>query len=103
MEWVIIGAVVFFIIYKVIVKDGNLEFWKLAQATEQNQKNAYHLFTSNPAWYVFHKNSGTKKPADSKNWDGPFKFRAPDGRLLTMYGKVGEYEKTQEEFLKKNK
>ena len=33
MEW-IIAAVVFYIIYKVMVKDRNLEFWKLAQATE---------------------------------------------------------------------
>ena len=103
MEWVI-GAVAFFILYyRFMVKHGSLEFWKLAQATEQNQKNAYHLFTSSSAWHVSDNNSGTKKPADSKNWDGPFKFRAPDGRLLTMYGKVGEYEKTQEEFLKKNK
>ncbi|MDP6426338.1 MAG: hypothetical protein QF443_05055 [Dehalococcoidia bacterium] len=102
MEW-LIGAVVFFIIYyKFLVKRGSLEFWKLIQATEQNRNSAYHLFTSSSAWHVSDNNSSVKAPADIKNWMGPFRFRAPDGRLLTMYGKVGEYEKTIEEFMKRN-
>jgi hypothetical protein len=94
MEW-IIAAVVIFIIYKVIVKDGNLDFWKLVQSSEEDQSFAYHLFTSHSAWYVCNND----KPADIENWDGPFKFPTLDGQVLTIYGKVGEYEKTQEEFV----
>jgi len=98
MEWIIPVVVIFFI-YKVIVKDGNLEFWKLVQSCEEDQSLAYDMFTSHSAWYVCNND----KPADIENWDGPFKFPAPNGELLTIYGKVGEYEKTQKEFVKRNK
>jgi flagellar biosynthesis/type III secretory pathway protein FliH len=97
MEWAIAGIAVILLIRWILKERGNLEFWKLAN---KEQHRAYHLFSSNSAWMIVNNDPSSNVPRwSNKKWDGPFKFRSPDGSLMTIYGKVGAYESTQEEFM----
>lgn len=51
MEWLIGIAIVSFLYYRfVLVKGGNLKFWKVVHAYPEE---TYALFKSNPAFVVF--------------------------------------------------
>ena len=95
MEWLIGIGLVIYAYYKIIVKAGNLNAWKLIKAYKDS---AFQLFISNPARHVCKTNSD--KTIDMKNWDSPFWIWTPDGRNVKVYGKIGEYEKTLDEFIK---
>jgi antitoxin component YwqK of YwqJK toxin-antitoxin module len=94
-KWFIIGAILLYIYNKVVVKEVKLKFWKLAQV---HSDKAYQLFISSPAWHVCEANSN--ETIDTKKWMGPSWIRTPDGRKVKVYGKYGEFEKTQDEFIK---
>ena len=78
MEWIILCGILLFVIYKVLKKDGNLEFWKLVQKQPQD---AFQLFSQSAAWHIIGGDSSSG-PLNKNNWDGPFIFRSPIGSVV---------------------
>ncbi len=95
MKWIIIVAVLFVVIYFIFAKKGNSKFWKCVQA---NPMDAYMFFTSNNCWFVIHPNERKSKPYG--DWTGPFFVQIPGVGTIKVYGKTGEFEKKQEEFIR---
>ena len=100
MEWIIAIAVVGFLYYRfVLVKSGNLKFWKVAQA---HPEEAYAFFKRNPCFVVFDSEppGGYRASLPSGEWDGPFKLPVPSqNRVITIYGRSPEYQAAQENFI----
>jgi hypothetical protein len=101
MEWIIGIAVVAYLYYRfVLVKSGNLKFWKVAQA---NPEEAYAFFKHNSCFVIFEREppGGYKANLPSGEWVGPFKFPVPSqDRVLTIYGHYPEYQIAQNNFLR---
>lgn len=75
--------------YFVIVKNGNLSFWKKAA---KNPDFVYEQLLKDDAWIV---DDGTSK-IDKDKFDGPFLLYIPSvGKTIKFYGEVGKYENSQ--------
>ena len=101
MKWLIIIVVAGILYYRfVLVKGGNLKFWKFAKA---HPEEAYSYFVGNDAFVVFDSKplEGYKANLRSGEWDGPFKLHVPSiNRLVTIYGRPPEYQTAQEDFMR---
>jgi hypothetical protein len=101
MEWLIGVAVVGFLYYRfVLVKGGNLKFWKVAQV---NPEEAYAFFKGNPCFVVFESEppEGYRANLPYGKWHGPFKLPVPSqNRVVTIFGRSPEYLATQDNFLR---
>ena len=101
MEWLVVAVIVGFLYYRfVLVKGGNLKFWKLANA---HPEEAYSFFSANDCFVVFESEppGGYRASLLAGEWDGPFKLSVPSkGRVVTIYGRVPEYENAQENFIR---
>ena len=82
---------------------GNVEFWELLV---KHQAEGYLFLKSSEAWFIVEESEDKKNMSTAFKWDGPFIHYFPLlGKRVKLYGKVGEYEKSQEEFvssMKKN-
>ncbi|MDR0872212.1 MAG: hypothetical protein LBN27_01925 [Prevotellaceae bacterium] len=92
MIWILLVVAVIVLLI-IISKLGNNKFWQLAQ---KHPEKAYELFSDSDCWCIVYPHQNKTKP--SGNWDGPFYFFVKNTKL-TIYGKVGEYEKQQNEFI----
>lgn len=101
MEWLIGIVVVGFLYYRfVLVKSGNLKFWKVANG---NPEEAYVFFKRNPCFVVFESEpaGGCRASLPSGEWVGPFKLAVPSqNRVVTIFGRFPEFEAAQETFLR---
>ena len=90
---VIILGVLYY--YFVIVKNGNLAFWKKAA---KNPDFVYKQLSEDDSWLV--DDGGTK--IDKGIYDGPFLLYVPSiGKTIKFYGKIGKYEDSQKQIEKK--
>ncbi len=108
MGWVIVAIALVIIVavalvvayYFFILRPGRFDFWKLAS---KHPDLAYDLFQQSEYWHVFVDKppGGFKASLPPGEWDGPFKLAIPqlDWKVVTIYGKVPEYEKTQQVFI----
>lgn len=84
---VIILAVLYY--YFVMVKHGNLSFWKKAA---KNPDFFYEQLLKDDVWLV---DDGVTK-IDKGRYDGPFLLYVPSiGKTIKFYGEVGKYEDSQ--------
>lgn len=95
MEFFITILVVVIIVYFVVFKKGNYAFWRKAQ---RQPDMAYHYFLENECWRVEDDVHDHEQPSRANGrWHGPFKLIVPSiGRTVTIYGKVGLYESSQD-------
>ena len=101
MKWLIIIVVAGFLYYRfVLVKRGNLNFWKSAK---NHPEEAYSLFSSDDSFVVFDSKppDGFRANLPSGEWDGPFRLHVPSrNKFVTIFGRVPEYQIAQEEFMR---
>ena len=101
MTWLIgIAVVALLYYYFVIVKGGNLQFWKVASV---HSDEAYAFFKQTPCFAVFESEppGGYRANLPSGQWDGPFKLPVPSqGRVVTIYGRSPDYQAAQEAFIR---
>lgn len=99
MKWLVIIVVAGFLYYRfVLVKGGNLNFWKVAKA---NPEEAYSFFTGDDSFVVFDSKppDGYRANLPSGEWDGPFRLHVPSrNKFVTIYGRAPEYQIAQEDF-----
>jgi hypothetical protein len=75
--------------YFVMVKHGNLAFWKKAG---KNPDFVYEQLSKDDAWLI---DDGSVQ-IDKSGYDGPFMLYVPSlGKTIKFYGKVGQYEDSQ--------
>jgi len=89
---VILGVLIYFIFLK---KQGNLDFWKLAN---EHRDEAYELFKNDDCWIIIEDNQ--QKPTGDV-WDGPFMHKVPmlGNKMITVYGKSPDYLNSQNKFI----
>jgi hypothetical protein len=104
---VLIFAVAVFLYWYFIFRKGSISFWKIVAS---NPDQAYEYFISNSCWKVLtgEPNENDNVKIDSSDWSGPYSLIVPKlgNRMIKIYGKVGYFEDSQEEFinlLKNNK
>lgn len=87
--FIIILAVIFYFV--VIVKLGNLSFWKKAA---KKPDFVYEHLLKDDAWII---DDGTSNIHIDKNkFDGPFLLYVPSvGKTIKFYGEIGKYEDSQ--------
>ena len=101
----VIGAVALILIYYVsVLRHGRVDFWNLAR---KHPDLVYDSFRQSECWIVFLDKppGGFKASLPPGEWDGPFKLAIPKlgGKIITIYGKVSEYEKAQQAFIENNR
>ena len=100
MEWLIgIAIVGFLYCHFVLIKSGNLKFWKVANV---HPEEAYAFFKRNDCFVVFDSEppSGYRANLPSGDWDGPFKLPVPSqNRVVTIYGRSPDYQTAQDNFM----
>lgn len=94
MKWIIIILFALVAIY-FLVKSGNNKFWQLVN---KNQLAAYDFFINNDCWFVIHPGEKLEKPSNG-DWAGPFYIPIQGIGKLKIYGKKGEFERKQQEFI----
>ena len=101
MKWLIIIVVAGFLYYRfVLVKHGNLNFWKLAK---NHPEDAYSFFTGDDSFVIFDSKppDGFRANLPSGEWDGPFRLHIPSrNKFVTIFGRAPEYQIAQEEFMR---
>jgi|LQYC01.1.fsa_nt_gi hypothetical protein len=101
MEWLIGIVIVGFLYYRfVIVKGGNLKFWKIVNG---HPEEAYYFFKGNDCFMVFDSEppGGYRANLPPGEWDGPFKLPVPSkNSVVTIYGRSPEYQTAQEDFIR---
>ena len=76
---------------------GNIEFWELLS---EHPDHGYLFLKSRDSWFIVEESEDKKNMSTDVKWDGPFIHYVPLlGKRVKLYGKVGEYEKSQEEFI----
>lgn len=76
--------------YFVMIKKGNLSFWKKAA---KNPDFVYEQLLKSDAWII---DDGTTK-IDKEKFAGPFLLYVPSiGKTIKFYGEIGKYENNQE-------
>jgi len=94
MTWVIIIVILGILIYFIFLKkQGNLDFWKLAN---EHRDEAYELFKNDDCWVIIEDNQ--QKPTGD-DWDGPYKAPMLGNKRITVYGKYPDYLNSQKEFM----
>ncbi len=90
---IIIVASLFY--YFVMVKKGNLSFWKKAA---KNPDFVYEQLIEDSAWII---DDETTK-IDKGKFDGPFFLYVPSmGKTIKFYGEIGKYEDSQKRIKEK--
>ena len=101
MKWIIIIIVVGFLFYKfVLVKHGNLKFWKFAK---NYPEDVYSFFTSNENFVIFDSKppDGYRANLPSGEWDGLFRLYVPSkNTFVTIFDRVPEYQIAQDKFMR---
>lgn len=101
MKWIIIIVVAGFLYYLfVLVKYGNIKFWKVAKS---HPEEAYSFFTENDSFLVFDSKppDGYRANLPPGKWDGPFRLHVPSrNNFIAIYGRSPEYRIAQEDFIK---
>lgn len=95
MEIVLIVLVIAFVVWWVVFREGNLNFWKTAA---KYADEAYLVFQQEDCWFI------DKIPEDLPQGkvDGPFQHFVPSlGRSVKIYGLSGAYEDSQDRFLER--
>jgi hypothetical protein len=87
-----------FVVYGGPKGDG-VRFWELVAS---HPAEAYEFFTKNACLLVVYPDEKKGKPK-SGGWTGPYFFNMPDIGKLKIYGRAGEFEKKQEEFIERMK
>lgn len=97
MELVLISLVIIGLAYYfVVVKNGNLSFWKKAH---RYPDIVYKEIQSDDAWVV---DSG--QLLDKTDLEGPFRMYVPGlDKTVKFYGRVGAYEESQKRIEEKLK
>lgn len=91
---ILIAALAIIFYYFVMVKNGNLSFWKKAA---KKPDFVYDLLINDEAWLI---DDGTTV-INKKEVDGPFMLYVPNlGKSVKFYGKIGRYENSQKEIEK---
>lgn len=87
---IIITIVVIGVLYYVVIlRNGNLSFWKKAA---KNPDFVYEQLSQDDAWVI---DDGTSQ-IDKTGLDGPFLLYIPGiGKTIKFYGKIDQYEKSQ--------
>jgi hypothetical protein len=102
MQWIVIAVILIVAYYFVILKPGRLDFWKVAS---NHPDDVYEMFQQQDCWLVFVEKpeGGYKNELPDGEWDGPFNLAIPKlgGRLITVYGRVPDYEAAQQQFMDK--
>ena len=100
MEWIVFIVIAGYLYYRfVIVKSGNIKFWKVANSYPEE---AYAFFQGNNCFVVFDGEppGGYRANLPEGEWDGPFKLPVPSkGIVVTIYGRAPEYQNAQENFI----
>jgi len=100
MQWIILIVVLVMLYYFVILRPGRLDFWKLAA---KQPDRAFEFFQQRDCWKVFidRLEGGYKDALPPGEWDGPFRLTVPQlgGKIITIYGRIPEYETAQQEFI----
>jgi|APSaa5957512493_1039668.scaffolds.fasta_scaffold266691_1 hypothetical protein len=99
MEWIIGIIIVVYLIDRWLRSHGRTDFWKI---TRNNRDDSYDFFMDNDCWIVFDEKpiDGYKNNLPNGELDGPFfQFVPKLDKRVRIYGKVGEYEKSQDNFL----
>ncbi len=100
MQWIVLVVILAVAYYFVILKPGRLDFWKVAG---KHPDDVFEMFQKQDRWHVFFEKpgGGYKSALPPGEWDGPFMLAIPKlgGRRITVYGKVPEYEKAQQDFM----
>lgn len=86
--------------YFVMVRNGNLSFWKKAS---KDPDFVYEQLLEDMAWII----ADGETKIDKDKYDGPFLLYVPSiGRTIKFYGEIGKYEDSQkrieQELTKKN-
>jgi hypothetical protein len=99
--WIIIVIISLVVLYTILHFLGKPNFWKL---TRKYPDEAYNFFLENDCWFVVDGVNNSGPPKDKNNWIGPFSLFLPNiNKLIKIYGKSAEYEKSEEEFIRKFK
>lgn len=101
MAWIIGVGIAVFLYWLMILRPGALGFWRLVA---RNPDAAYDHLLSHRCWKVFENGIPERDPATfpSAEWDGPFRLWVPKlGSQVIVFGRVGEYERSQEEFMQR--
>jgi len=101
METIIILIIIYaFLYWYLILRRGKLSFWRVAS---KYPDAAYDFFSTSECFKVFEGNfpKNHKDILPSEKWVGPFRLYVPKigNRIIYVFGKVGEYEQTQDDFL----
>lgn len=104
MNILIVVAILIFLYYLFILRPGRLDFWKIASKCPDE---AYKLFKSEECWKVFEEGLpyDLQSIVPKEDWTGPFRLRIPKlgNRMIYVYGKFPNFEKSQNEFMTKIK
>jgi hypothetical protein len=98
MTWVVGIAIAVFLYWVLILRPGGLSFWRVVA---RHPDAAYDHFMSEGCWNVFENDipEADRSVYPSAEWDGPFRLWVPKlGRQVIVFGRVGEYERSQSEF-----
>ena len=97
---IVVSAILLFYIL-VVRRLGNLPFWK---TVNKYPDDAYDFFLTHDCWIVFEGKlpKGYRSKFPTSEWDGPFVHNIPklDFKRIHILGRIGEYEKSQQEFLR---
>lgn len=91
MMYIIITIIIlaFLFYYFVMVKNGNLSFWKKAN---KKADLVYNELLDDEAWLI----DNNSIQIDKKNYAGPFLLYIPSlKKTIKFYGKVGQFEESQ--------
>ena len=98
---IVIAVIAGFLYYRfILVKHGNLKFWKFVNA---HPEEAYSFFMDNDAFVIFDNKpiDGYKANLPSGDWDGPFKIYVPSKyKVVTIYGRHPEFQIAQKDFMR---
>ena len=96
---VLILAVGVFLYWYFIFRKGSFSFWKIVAL---NPDQAYEYFISKSCWKVLIGEPNDNDKIDSSIWSGPYSLIVPrlGNRMIKIYGKVGYFEDSQDEFIK---
>lgn len=98
MAWLIGLGLALFLYWPFILRPGGLGFWR---SVARNPEAAYIHFKNDPTWTILEADSVDRRELlQREEWDGPFRLWIPTlGREIILFGRVGEYERSQRAFL----
>jgi len=83
---------------KFIVGSGRFDFWRLVA---KFPIEAYYFFKQNPSWHIVegHLPEDYKKLFPKDKWVGPYHLIVPEIGKIYIFGKGGDYEVSEKDFL----